>query len=47
MGYIRWLSETEYLHGELIRYLGEHPELNAQIEKTLIDITKTSTGASG
>jgi hypothetical protein len=26
-GYVRWMSETEYLYDELLRYLGEHPEL--------------------
>lgn len=26
-GYSRWLSETEYLYNELIKYLKEHPEM--------------------
>ena len=26
-GYVRWMSETEYLYDELIKYIGEHPEL--------------------
>jgi len=27
MGFPRWMSETEYLYGELMRYLEKHPEL--------------------
>jgi len=27
MGYPRWMSETEYLYDELMRYLEKHPEL--------------------
>jgi hypothetical protein len=27
LGYVRWMSETEYLYNELLRYIGEHPEL--------------------
>ena len=26
-GYVRWMSETEYLYDELIKYIGEYPEL--------------------
>ena len=26
-GYVRWMSETEYLYDELLRYIGEHSEL--------------------
>jgi hypothetical protein len=26
-GYVRWMSETAYLYDELLRYIGEHPEL--------------------
>ena len=36
-GMTRWMSESEYLYHELIRYLGEHPELDTRIEKPLID----------
>jgi hypothetical protein len=27
MGFPRWMSETEYLYDELMRYLEKHPEL--------------------
>jgi hypothetical protein len=33
MGYRRWLSETEYLYNELIKYIGEHPEFDTQFER--------------
>ncbi len=29
----RWLSETEYLYVELMKYLEKHPEINNRIEK--------------
>ena len=32
IGHRRWFSEEEYLYGELIRYLGEHPELDTRVE---------------
>ena len=27
VGYVRWMSETEYLYDELFKYIGGHPEL--------------------
>lgn len=35
VGHRRWFSEAEYLHGELMRYLEEHPELQTQIERPI------------
>jgi hypothetical protein len=34
-GFSRWLSETEYLYDELMKYLAEHPELDTRIEKPM------------
>ena len=31
----RWLSETEYLYVDLMKYLEKNPELNIRIEKYL------------
>lgn len=31
-GHRRWFSEEEYLYGELLKYLGEHPELDTRAE---------------
>ena len=33
MGFVRWMSETEYLYGELMRYLSEYPELSTGMKK--------------
>ena len=33
LGYERWMSETEYLYDELLKYLGEHPELSTEFKK--------------
>jgi len=33
MGYVRWMSETEYLYDELLRYLDKHPELSTEYKK--------------
>jgi hypothetical protein len=33
MGYERWMSETEYLYNELLKYLDEHPELSTEFKK--------------
>ena len=33
IGHRRWFSEAEYLYGELMRYLEEHPELDTKIER--------------
>ena len=35
VGHPRWFSEAEYLYGELMRYLGEHPELQTRIERPI------------
>jgi len=32
-GYVRWMSETEYLYNELLRYIGEHSELSTEYRK--------------
>ena len=34
-GYVRWMSETEYLYDELLRYIDEHPELSTEWKKPL------------
>ena len=34
-GHRRWYSEAEYLYDELVRYLGEHPELDTRVEQPL------------
>ena len=33
MGYVRWMSETEYLYDELLRYIDEHPELSTEFKE--------------
>jgi hypothetical protein len=33
LGFVRWMSETEYLYDELLRYLEEHPELSTEFKK--------------
>lgn len=33
IGHRRWFSEAEFLYGELMRYLGEHPELESRIRR--------------
>ena len=35
MGYMRWMSETEYLYDELLRYLDKHPELSTEFKNPL------------
>jgi hypothetical protein len=40
MGYRRWLSEVEYLYIELIRYIGEHPELDTKFETSIHSLKK-------
>jgi hypothetical protein len=42
MGFPRWMSETEYLYGELIKYLEKHPELRAR----LLGVIRKHTHAS-
>jgi fibrillarin-like rRNA methylase len=41
MGYRRWLSEIEYLYNELIRYIGEHPELDTRFESSIHSLKKS------
>jgi hypothetical protein len=33
LGFARWMSETEYLYDELLKYLVEHPELSTELKK--------------
>ncbi len=33
LGYVRWMSETEYLYDELLKYIREHPELATEYKK--------------
>lgn len=33
MNFIRWMSETEYLYNELLKYLDEHPELSTEFKR--------------
>jgi len=33
IGFGRWMSETEYLYGELMKYLEGHPELQTEMKK--------------
>ena len=35
LGFERWMSETEYLYDELLRYLEEHPELSTEFKNPL------------
>ena len=35
-GHRRWFSEEEFLYGELMKYLGEHPELDTRIERPIV-----------
>jgi hypothetical protein len=35
-GFSRWMSETEYLYDELLKYLKVHPELDTRIKKLWI-----------
>jgi hypothetical protein len=35
LGFSRWLSETKFLYEVLLKYLGEHPELDSRIGKPL------------
>lgn len=32
MGCGRWMSETEYLYVELLKYLNKHPELATEVK---------------
>jgi len=40
MGFVRWMSETEYLYDELMKYLDKHPELSTEIKKGLTSMAK-------
>jgi hypothetical protein len=35
LGWVRWMSETEYLYDELLRYIREHPELATELRNPL------------
>ena len=41
MGYRRWLSMIEYLYIELIRYVGEHPELDTGFESSIHSLKRS------
>jgi hypothetical protein len=40
MGFVRWMSETEYLYDELMKYLDKHPELSTEMKKGLTSMAK-------
>jgi hypothetical protein len=33
MGFVRWMSETEYLYNELMKYIDKHPELSTEMKR--------------
>jgi hypothetical protein len=35
LGFSRWMSETKFIYEVLLKYLGEHPELDSRIEKPI------------